>query len=192
MIARPFLALLISLVILGVQPVFSQEENVNDEEKAERLMEVLRQEALLVEIIALVRSETEEILWSTDIREITVFGKQVQIRINSQNITVAADFTPYTQDKGQVMLLAQGQTWVRSNDSEQVRYQSALRSMPIDLGYPVLFYPLGVDLSDPGVGKTTLELQVTVYSLAAFLGSQDEPASDGGDSREGQTTASDD
>jgi len=142
-----------------------------EERAADQLVEVLRQEALLVEISAIIRSEDDVTLWMTEVREITVFGKQVQVRISGQNITVAADFTPYTPNEAaeQIMLLAQGQTWVRSQDTDDVKYQSALRTMPISLGEPVLFYPLGVDLTDSGLGRAVLELQVTIHSLADVL-----------------------
>jgi len=164
----------IGLLVLS-QSVLAQTPPISQDQSTEKLMEMLRQEALLVEINAVIRNKDNQILWTTEIREITVFGKQVQVRISGQNITVAADFTPYTQDRQQIMLLAQGQTWVRVQNSDQIRYQSALRTMPITLGEPILFFPLGVDSGDSsetnsGFGSAILELEVTVHSLADVLG----------------------
>lgn len=162
----------IGLLVLS-HAVYGQTTTEPQDQSTEKLMEMLRQEALLVEINAVIRNKDDETLWTTEIREITVFGKQVQVRISGQNITIAADFTPYTQDRQQVMLLAQGQTWVRVQNSDQLRYQSALRTMPITLGEPILFFPLGVDSNDSseaGFGSAILELEVTVHSLADVLG----------------------
>lgn len=192
----------IGLLVL-THAVYGQTNQAQQDQSTEKLMEMLRQEALLVEINAVIRNSENLALWTTEIREITVFGKQVQVRISGQNITVAADFTPYTQDRQQVMLLAQGQTWVRTQNSDQVRYQSALRTMPITLGEPILFFPLGIDSnasSEAGFGSAILELEVTVHSLADVLGSSENssldpvqsspenPTSPGQPTRPGSTT----
>jgi hypothetical protein len=170
----------IGLLVL-THTVYGQVNQAPQDQSTEKLMEMLRQEALLVEINAVIRNKDNQALWTTEIREITVFGKQVQVRISGHNITVAADFTPYTQDRQQVMLLAQGQTWVRVQNSDQIRYQSALRTMPITLGEPILFFPLGIDSNDSsetGFGSAILELEVTVHSLADVLGASDNSSID--------------
>ena len=85
------------------------------------------------------------------------------------------------------MLLAQGQTWIRSQETDFVSYQSALRSIPIVLGESVLFYPLGIDLTQASLGKAVLELEVTVRSLAEALSTAQQ--SGGQTNSEGQTNS---
>lgn len=171
----PFFAILSLLLpsLLFAQEVEQQAQPPLPESfaaEAEKLLDLLREEALLMEISAtVVDQKNSEIIWFTEISEITVFGKQVQVRINGSHLVVHADFTPYVQDPRQLMLLAQGQTWIRARESNEVSYQSALRSIPIVLGEPVLFYPLGLDLTEAALGKAVLELQVTVRSLAEAL-----------------------
>lgn len=138
----------------------------------QRIYLLLREEALLVRIRAAVKDGQGEILWQSTAREVTVFGKKVHIRINAQNVTVEAEFTPYMSSRGeeQTMLLAQGQTWVRSGSD--VKYQSAMRSMPISLGEPVYFYPLGINMEERPSSGPVLEVEVIVVSLADALGGE--------------------
>lgn len=133
------------------------------------ILEALRDDALLVDIQAQVESDDDRILWSMQFREITVYGKGVQIRIHGLNLTIEAEFTPFTQQNGDVVLLAKGQTWLRDEGTKEVQYQSAFTSVPIVLGDPVIFYPLGVDSQEAGLGKANLVLHIRIQSLSEFL-----------------------
>jgi hypothetical protein len=142
---------------------------VPEEESPQAILDALREDALLVDILAQVESDDDTILWSMQFREITVYGKGVQIRINGLNLTIEAEFTPFTQNNGEVVLLAKGQTWIRDQESKEVQYQSAFTSVPIVLGDPVIFYPLGVDSQEAGLGKANLILNINIQSLSELL-----------------------
>jgi hypothetical protein len=67
-----------------------------------------------------------------------------------------------------VLLVAQGQTWIsRNGGSQQIDYQTAFESLPVELGETVVFLPLGdneltMDVETEESTRFNIELEVTV------------------------------
>jgi hypothetical protein len=79
------------------------------------------------------------------------------------NITVIADFTPYWEDDDELLLVAQGQTWVYDPTGDQVpRHRTSFTTMPMRLGEPLIFLPLGSASDEDQIGMLNIELEINV------------------------------
>ncbi len=169
------LAFALSLGWLAMLPVAAQEAGARGNaasaanqaaapEDPSAILQELQNDVLRVFISARVIGSDESILWNMELDELTVPGRGVDVRLNGQNVVVEVEFTPYRQEEQTIMLVAQGQTWITNDEDNKVRYQTSLKSIPVNSGEPVVFYPLGVD---PGNGNTVnLELEITVSNYA--------------------------
>ncbi len=141
-------------------PLFSQE---GDEE-----LQLIDDKALSVHITARITEDGKETVWDMELTRVTISGRTVTVRLEGSNIIVVANFTPYQEDDDSVLLIAQGQTWISDGDQEEnVQYRTSFESLPIDLGEPAIFLPLGatpldVTLDTDPSGSFNIELEVTV------------------------------
>lgn len=120
--------------------------------------------ALRVHINArIVNSGANETVWTMDLTRVTIGGRSVRVRLDGANIVVVADFTPYWESEEELLLLAQGQTWI-IDDSEQgeTTYRTSFTTLPIRLGEPIVFFPLGADLDTDHVDQLNIELEIYV------------------------------
>ncbi|TVQ21571.1 MAG: hypothetical protein EA383_16880 [Spirochaetaceae bacterium] len=144
-----------SLVLLGVANLHAID--------IEDAIELLQDRALVVRIIARVTEQGRETVWNMELTEITISGRAVQIQLEGGGMTARAQFTPYASDQS-ITLVAQGQTWVTSEDSSEVTYRSAFESLPVTFGEPVIFFPLGEQR--PGHSDAlNIELEVRIEAF---------------------------
>ena len=129
-------------------------------------LELLLEGALTVHINArIVDQNRNETVWTMDLKRITVSGKAVEVRLEGSNIVVEAEFTPYRESDDNFILIAEGRTWVTSGTSEETQYRTSFTSLPIHLGEPVLFLPLGssnMPLETERFGRLNIELEINV------------------------------
>ncbi|HUX49382.1 MAG TPA: hypothetical protein VMW73_01215 [Spirochaetia bacterium] len=128
----------------------------------EHALKLLMDKALSVHITARVTEDGKQTIWNMNLSEVTISGRAVSIRLNGSNIVVVAQFTPYQETGSQVLLVAQGQTWITSPVNKEVKYATSFKSLPINLGESVLFYPLGVNLQTEKYGNINIELEIQV------------------------------
>lgn len=164
----PFiLLLLLGLFSLTAQPVPPNAEPLAPEELQEEL-EHLFDKALRLDISARITSMGgDEVVWNMDLTRVTLAGRAVQVRLDGSNVTVVAEFTPYVQDDGSLILVAEGRTWLSGDDDDAVRYRTSFKSLPIRLGEPVLFFPLGnrpVTVRSDEPEQFNIELEINVES----------------------------
>jgi hypothetical protein len=133
-------------------------------EDIEKVLRMLEEKALKVHISARVIENGDVSVWNMDISKITISGKTVNVRLRGDDILVYANITPYTEGDNSILLVAQGQVWINSPDSQQVKYKSTIKSLPITVGEKVLFYPLGVaDPNQMDIVTVELAIEVTPY-----------------------------
>lgn len=105
-------------------------------------------------------------VWTMDVTRVTVSGRAVRVRLDGSNITVLAEFTPYWEDEESLILLVQGQTWVYDGtDESEPEYRTSFTTLPIRLGEPIVFLPLGssrIPLDTERFGRLNIELEVNV------------------------------
>lgn len=100
-----------------------------------------RRQALVLDIEARVLEEEHTVVWSEVNRKISIPGIPVGIQLEGSNIVVVVQFTPYVRRDGNV-LVAQGQIWI-ADQERGVTYYTSIQTIPMELGEPIYFYPLG-------------------------------------------------
>lgn len=130
----------------------------------EDVLQALLDQALTVRITTRVTQNGEETVQSYDLTRITISGRAVRLRLEGGNLTIIAEFTPYEDDEG-YLLLAEGRILLREDEAEEVQYVTSLRSVPLELGESVVFYPLGrenIDMAVESRERDTLNVELEV------------------------------
>jgi hypothetical protein len=88
------------------------------------------------------------------------------VRLDGENVRIYLICTPYLQDDGDVLLLAQGQVWFTEPLDKENRYFSTFYSIPVSFGEKVLFFPLGLsdaDAQQKNHFNIELEIKIVPY-----------------------------
>lgn len=138
------------------------------------IFQALIDQALTVNITARVTQDGQETIQSYELTRVTISGRAVRLRLDGGNITVIAEFTPYEDENG-ILLVAEGQILLRTPEDEEVQYVTSMRSVPLAAGERVVFYPLGrsafdMDLQNEESGHLNIELEVEVLPYEAAQG----------------------
>jgi hypothetical protein len=133
----------------------------NDLEEAMRL---LSEQALSVHIVARITESGEVTVWNMEVSRVTISGRAVSVRLDGSNVVVQVQFTPVQESEAGLHLIARGETWVSNPTSDDVQYRTTFRTMPISLGEPVVFFPLGAraEFGTEGDNGFNIELEVRV------------------------------
>jgi len=124
------------------------------------LLELLEDNVFSVNVVGRIYDSGEVSSWNMQVTKYTISGRKVSVRLKGKKIKVIADITPYVDEEG-ILLLAQGQVWVTSPGAETVHYSSTMKSLPVQFGDKVYFYPLGIN-SDKNKKMFILELEIQV------------------------------
>lgn len=139
-------------------------------------IDLLSDKALSVHITARITQNDQETVWDMELTRVTISGRMVTVRLEGSNIVVVANFTPYREGDNSVLLIAQGQTWIADDDPDtDDQYRTSFTSLPINLGEPAIFLPLGtspldVTLDTEATGSFNIELEVTVVPYTESTG----------------------
>ena len=121
----------------------------------------LENNALNIEIITRVVDDEGSTIWKTEMSRITISGKSVKVKLSGVNILVITDITPYIMNDSTILLVSQGEVWIGSSESEEMVHYSTIKSLPVNPGESVLFFPLGVvKTSETKIYNIELEIQV--------------------------------
>jgi hypothetical protein len=113
---------------------------------------------VILDIVARVIEPNQEEVWNSYSSKITIPGRPVNIKLVGENIVVAAQFTPYLRERGNI-LVAQGQIWIDVPDIG-IRYQTTIQTIPLEYGELIYFFPLGpVDSGETAHIEIQLELR---------------------------------
>jgi hypothetical protein len=145
------------------------------QESLSEAFEMLEKKALAVHITARVVEDGEQAVWNMELTRFTISGRSVTIRLEGSNVVVVATFTPYRETGDSLLLVAQGQTWITTSEGERVKYRTAFESLPMRLGEPAVFLPLGdkpldVNLDTERYGVFNIELEINIEPYAASSG----------------------
>jgi hypothetical protein len=140
----------------------------------EDILQALLDQALTINITARVTQSGEETVQSYELTRVTISGRAVRLRLEGGNLTVIAEFTPYEDEDG-ILLVAEGQILLRTPENEEVQYHTSMRSVPLAIGERVVFYPLGrsafdMDLESEQSEALNIELEVEVSPYQAQEG----------------------
>lgn len=123
--------------------------------------------ALAIHINArIVDKDENETVWTMDVSRVTISGRSVSVRLDGSNISILAEFTPYWESEDQLMLVAQGATWITTDvPGDEPEYRTSFSTLPIRLGEPLVFLPLGtvpVPVDTERFGRLNIELEINV------------------------------
>ena len=139
-----------------------------DTDPKEALQELLSK-ALTVTVSARVLppdAQEETPIWNAESTKLTLPGRSIKIRLDGDNVRIYLTCTPYLQDDGEVLLLAQGQVWLTEPQDKENRYFSTFYSIPVTFGEKVLFFPLGLSKADAQQKKffnIEVEIKIVPY-----------------------------
>ena len=123
-----------------------------------QLLETLKENALVFTVKAAIIGDAG-VQWSAGQTRITVHGVGVTIKLESTDLLILAELTPYRQSADTIMLAIKNELWLRSPESGTVRYFASLKSALVKLNSPVYFYPLGKTSGD---GRSFIQMDITV------------------------------
>lgn len=148
----------LSLIVLLLINGFIYAVDVKD------ALKYLEDKALSIKIITRIVDEKGNTIWDTEMSRITISGKSVKVKLSGVNLLVITDITPYIMDDSTILLVSQGEIWMGSSESEEMKHYSTIKSIPVISGESVIFFPLGViKASDAEIYNIELEIQVNQH-----------------------------
>ena len=126
-------------LVFAVMPLSAQNRPVGGRER--NGASDLRRNALIINIDARVLDEDKTVTWKQTENKITIPGRPVGINLVGSNVVVAVQFTPFIR-RGQSVLVAQSQIWIE-NPEKGISYYTSIQTIPMELGEPIHFFPLG-------------------------------------------------
>lgn len=141
----------------------------------EDILQALLDQALTVTITVRLTQDGRDTVQSYELTRITISGRAVRLRLEGGNLTIVAEFTPYEDRNNSILLIAEGQVWLRTPGQEEVQYRTSFGSVPLELGESAFFYPLGVasldmDVENERSGQLNIELEVQIEPYRAEEG----------------------
>ncbi len=140
------------------------------EPDAKDALQELLSKALTVTVSARIlppdAQQEETPVWNAESTKLTIPGRSIKVRLDGDNVRIYLTCTPYLQDNGEVLLLAQGQVWFTEPQDNENRYVSTFYSIPVSYGEKVLFFPLGVsnpDQTEKQHLNIELEIKIVPY-----------------------------
>jgi len=127
-------------------------------------LQSLLSNALQITIVARVLPADQKPIWNALSTKLTLPGRSIRLRMDGDDVRIYLECTPYVQDNGEILLLAQGQVWFAAPTENEVTYSSTFSSIPVSFGEKVLFFPLGIsdqEGQDKGFRNVEVEIKVT-------------------------------
>jgi hypothetical protein len=153
--------------IIAVGMAFPLIEAQDTQPDIDESLQDLLSGALTLHINARIIDQNDnETVWAMDLTRVTISGRSVRVRLDGSNVAVVAEFTPYWEGDGQLMLVAQGRTWLTGDqEGRGTDYRTSFTTLPIQLGEPVVFLPLGngqLPVDTERFGRLNIELEINV------------------------------
>jgi hypothetical protein len=153
----------LSLIALSLAQANAQTQEMNLKDALQELLS----NALQINISARLLPADREPVWNVESSKLTIPGRAVRVRLDGDNVRIYLICTPYVQDNGDILLVAQGQVWFSEPPEKEVKYFSTFYSIPVSFGEKVLFFPLG----QPDVAgqkdffNIEMEIQIVPYKV---------------------------
>jgi len=163
--------LLLALAVVQAQAQAQSTAPNADTDPKEALQQLLSR-ALSVTISARILppdTQEETPIWNAESTKLTIPGRPIQVRLDGDNVRIYLVCTPYVQDNGEVLLLAQGQIWLTQPADKEAKYYSTFYSIPVSFGEKVLYFPLGLAPAEgqqKDVFNIELEIKIVPYQPA--------------------------
>ena len=165
MIRRILVVLLFTLGLVYAGAQDNDLERFFEDEDLESLID----EALQLQITAKVLPPDEQPVWNSQSKKLTIPGRSVAVRLVGDNIRIDVVFTPYQEENGNLLLVAQGQVWFSEAPDAKTTYLTSIQSIPVSWGEKVLFFPLGFSSELSQASTFNIQLEVEIYPYKDLL-----------------------
>ena len=118
----------------------------------------LRERAVVMRCVSRIVEDNRQVVWNSENAKVTIPGRPVELRLESSNLVVAVQFTPFLRRNGRHFLVALGQTWINV-PNEGISYHTTMQTIPLEFGEQIYFFPLG---SREDKGEAQIEIQLVV------------------------------
>ncbi len=141
------------------------------QEISEKSLEELLKEALSIHIQARLSQDQQKVMWESEVVKLTIPGRPVTIHLKNDRARLSVHFTPYRKTEGGLILVAQSEIWLVQNGQnsgqEGIRYYTSMKSIPLEYGEQVLFFPLGKmdNLNNPEKLHIEMSVLISPYLL---------------------------
>jgi hypothetical protein len=159
MIRRVLAVILFALGLVSVGAQDNGLERFFEDEDLESLID----EALQLQITAKVLPPDQQPVWNSQSKKVTIPGRSVAVRLVGNNIRIDVVFTPYQEEGGTLLLVAQGQVWFSEAPNAKTTYLTTIQSIPVSWGEKVLFFPLGFSSELSKASTFNIQLEVEIY-----------------------------
>jgi hypothetical protein len=113
--------------------------------------------------VVLPDAQDETSIWNAESTKLTISGRAIRVRLDGDNVRIFLICTPYVQEDGGVLLLAQGQVWFTEPPDKESRLYNTFYTIPVTFGEPVFFFPLGVsDTAQPQKDFFNIEVEIKI------------------------------
>jgi hypothetical protein len=119
---------------------------------------MLEERALVLHVTARMRDSSGGENLISDGSKVTLPGRPVGIKVIGGNIACVVQFTPHIRRTGEVILVAQGQVWSELPGGG-IRYETIIKTIPIEFGEQVYFFPLGRETKDDAQVEICLNMK---------------------------------
>ena len=140
-------------------------------------LEYLSQNRLVVSLATRIREKEHQTVWHMENTKVTASGQAINLKMSGHNLVIFAEITPYMKDDKSILLVAKGEVFI-ANKEAGTKYYSTLKSLPVDLGEKVFFFPLGMAV-DAEQNVYYIELEILVEQMDLPEGSAGETSPDG-------------
>ena len=136
------------------------------EPSLEDLLPGLRERAVIMDIVARIVEQNQEIVWNSENSRVTIPGRPVGLKLLGANVVVAVQFTPYFRADGLNFLVAQGQVWIEVAN-KGISYQATTKTIPLEFGEQIYFFPLGSSADSRNDPRIEIQLVLHPYMQEA-------------------------
>jgi hypothetical protein len=165
MIRRILVVMLFTLGLISAGAQDNGLERFFENEDLESLID----EALQLQITAKVLPPDQQPVWNSQSKKLTIPGRSVAVRLVGDNIRIDVVFTPYQEESGTLLLVAQGQVWFSEAPDSKTTYLTTIQSIPVSWGEKVLFFPLGFSSEFAEASTFNIQLEVEIYPYKDLL-----------------------
>ena len=152
-------ATLFLILLVSGSYTFAQEADPLDD-----ILDYLRGKTFSVHMTIRLLDGNESIVWDVEHTDVTVAGRALNVRLVGEDIIIDAFITPFGSVDTNLMLVAYGQLWFTDGPDEGLRYESFMKSLPVEAGERIIFFPLGVAV-DADTNIYTIELEIQLVPL---------------------------
>ena len=167
-------ASLVIVFFLATLSILGAQEDPQHEIPLEQLPG-LRERAVVMRIVSRIVEEDQQVIWNSENEKVTLPGRPVGIRLQSSDLVVVVQFTPFLRPSGRHTLVAQGQIWINV-PNQGISYRTTMQTIPLEFREQVYFFPLG-SAKTPDEARIEIQLAMEPYSESGFFEGDNTPGS---------------